>query len=397
MATLLIVNAAVVTKEDVIPNGAVLVEDRKIKRIAREDNLKNLSVEEKVDAADQFLVPGYIDLHAHGIERYLIDNGPQDLGNIFELMPKYGITGFLPTIFPSERESTAPLLSALSGVQSHGAANLGFHMESRFLAKTGAGVPSSIGPGKPQDVIELIEAAQPYRAIFSISPELEGAGELISVMASYNAPVFITHTEADVKQTQAAIDAGVRHATHFYNVFPCPVETELGSRPCGVVEAVLADPRVSVDFLLDGVHVEPVAVQMALQCKGVDGVCLITDSVVGAGLPAGRYMSICEQEIEIALPGGPARTTENSIHGPGGLAGSSLTMDLAVKNAVKLLGVGLSTAVRMASTSPARVLGLENQKGQIKEGFDADMIMLNGDLKPVRTWVGGECVYTASE
>ena len=117
------------------------------------------------------------------------------------------------------------------------------------------------------------------------------------MMGQDDTPVFMTHTMATVDETRRAIDAGVRHATHFYDVFPSPEETDRGVRPCGAAEVVLADERVSVDFILDGVHVEAVAVQVALRCKGPVGVCLATDANVGAGLPPGSYR-FGDDEIE---------------------------------------------------------------------------------------------------
>jgi len=174
-------------------------------------------------------------------------------------------------------------------------------------------------------------------------------------------------------------------------VFPYPGEIEPGVRSCGAVEVILADERVSVDFILDGEHVDPMAVKMALQCKGPDKVCLITDANIGAGSKPGKYM-VGEAEVEFAYPGGPARMTENSSY-PGNLAGSGLTMDLAVRNAIKMLDVDLPLAIKMVSSNPAKVLGVDRSKGQIKAGFDADLVLLNSSLEVEQTFVAGKCCY----
>ena len=210
---------------------------------------------------------------------------------------------------------------------------------------------------------------------------------MIPVMTQNGNPVFITHTKADVKQTQRAIELGARHATHFYDGFYCPPETDPGVRPCGAVEAILADSSVSVDFILDGQHVDPVAVKMALECKGPDRVCLITDANVGAGLKPDVY-SFGNEQVEFKYPGGPARLVSN-----GGLAGSGLTLNRAIKNAIDLLGVELPQAVRMASANPAKVLGINSIKGQIEAGFDADMVLLDENYDVVQTWIKGECCF----
>ncbi len=134
----------------------------------------------------------------------------------------------------------------------------------------------------------LIDAAAPYKAVFAVAPDFEGIGDLLPLMTKNDTPAFITHTRADVVQTQAAIAGGACHATHFYDVFYPPESNDGGVRPCGVVEAVLESDGTSVDFILDGEHVDPIAVKLALKCKGLDKVCLITDSNLGAGLPPGR-------------------------------------------------------------------------------------------------------------
>ncbi len=147
--------------------------------------------------------------------------------------------------------------------------------------------------------MEFLGRTQP-----SCSPEILN---LIPLMRENDAAVFMTHTAANVKQTQDAIEAGARHATHFSDAFRSPPETDPGVRPCGAVEAILADERVSVDFILDGEHVDPVAVKMALACKGPDRVCLVTDANIGAGLPPGKYINYRGEEIEFTYSGGPAR------------------------------------------------------------------------------------------
>ena len=390
MSQFLIANADVVLPDHVLNGHSVLCEDGRIKQIAPATEFKSVAGIEVIDAAGKYLAPGFIDLHLHGIHDFLIDDGIDNLLSICRLLPQYGVTGFLPTVAPLPKGKDAAFLASLSKAIPQGAAILGFHLEGPFLALTGALPPEALGKADAERVNALIEAALPYKAIFSVSPDFENILDLLPLMSTHNTPVFITHTAATVKQTQAAIDAGICHATHFYDVFPCPPVTDPGVRPCGAVEAVLADPRVSVDFILDGEHVDPVAIKMALQCKGPDRICLITDANKGAGFPPGRYKAL-GAEVEFKYPGAPARMTENSKY-PGCLAGSGLTMDTAVRNAVKMLNVDVPQAIRMASTNPARVLRLAN-KGQMKEGFDADMVLLDSSLNVCATWVNGACKY----
>jgi N-acetylglucosamine-6-phosphate deacetylase len=391
MSQLLVANTDVVLPDRVLKCHSVLCEDGRIKRIAPAAELKAVTGAEIIDANGKYLAPGFIDLHIHGLHDFLIDDGIDNLPAICKLLPQYGVTGFLPTVCPLPKGKDAAFLANLAKAMPDGAAILGFHLEGPFLAMTGALPPEALGKADAKRVKALIEAARPYKAIFSVSPDFEDICDLLPIMSAQNTPVFITHTTATVKQTQAAIEAGVCHATHFYDVFPCPPVTDPGVRPCGAVEAVLADPRVSVDFILDGEHVDPVAVKMALRCKGPDRVCLITDANKGAGLPPGRYKAL-GAEVDFKYPGAPARLTENTLY-PGCLAGSGLTMDRAVRNAIKMLNVNVPLAIRMASTNPAQVLRL-TAKGQIKEGFDADLVLLDNSLNVCTTWTGGVCQYS---
>ncbi len=391
MSRVLITNASVVKLDQVARQQTVTLADGRIQSVGPTDTVSAKGTDRVVDIDGKYVVPGFINLHIHGLHKFHLDTGPDSLQGICRLLPRYGVTGFLPTLTPRPKGEDARFVASLAEVRSDGTQILGFHLEGPFLSLTGALPPEVLGTADPQRAQALIEAAQPYPAIFSISPEFPQIPDLIQLMTATGAPVFITHTAADVEQTQAAIEAGARHATHFYDVFPVPEEEESGVRPCGTVEAILADPRVSVDFILDGVHVHPIAVEMALQCKGADRVCLITDANIGAGLPPGRY-SFGDQEIEYAYEGGPARLTEDSHH-PGALAGSGLTMDRTVRNAIDMLDIALPQAVRMASTNPAQVLSLENQKGQIEAGFDADLVVLNDGLEVEQTWIAGHCVY----
>lgn len=366
-----------------IHKGSIRIFENKIEAIG------DLELEgEVLDFGEMYIIPGFIDLHMHGIHYSLVDNGPADLAEICRSLPRYGVTGFLPTVAPRTKGEDAAFLSGLSGTKTEGAEILGFHLEGPFLKLTGSLPSEAISQSDTARVESLIQAAKPYRAFFSVSPDVEGVEKLLPLMTRNNTLAFMTHTAATVKETQKAIELGVRHATHFYDVFPCPAVTEPGVRPCGAVEAVLADKRVSVDFILDGVHVDPVAVKMAMACKsgGQGKVCLITDSNVGAGLEPGRFVFGNSGEIEFAYKGAPARLVKDNT-----LAGSGLTMDQALRNAVKWLDIDLPEAVKMVSTFPAEVIGQGHRKGKLKVGYDADFVILDNELNVDQTWIGGQC------
>lgn len=378
------IKAKIVT-ESAIVSGYLVLDGGKIADVTLEKPQCEIE-----DRSDCYLMPGFIDMHIHGVHNYLVDDGPEALAGMCRTLPRYGVTGFLPTVSPSPMGQDSAYLKTLSATSPEGTHILGFHLEGPFLALTGAFNKDAIGGGGADRVNALIAAARPYKCIFSISPDVEGIFDLIPIMAQDDTPVFMTHTAANVQQAQKAIELGARHCTHFYDVFPCPPVSEPGVRPSGIVEAVLADPRVSVDFILDGVHVDTIAVKMALMAKqsGPGSVCLITDANVGAGFQPGTYTFGNMGDICFDYPGAPARSVKDHT-----LAGSGLTLDVALRNAVKLLGLDLVAASKLLSYNPAKVLHLEKQKGLLAAGYDADFVVLDGNLEVQGTWVSGKEFY----
>ncbi len=374
-----------IVTENVIVSGYLVLDGGKIADVTLEKPQCEIE-----DRSECYLLPGFIDMHIHGVHNFLVDDGPEALAGMCRTLPRYGVTGFLPTVSPSPMGQDSAYLKTLSATSPEGTHILGFHLEGPFLALTGAFNKDAIGGGGADRVNALIAAAKPYKCIFSISPDVDGIFDLIPIMAQDDTPVFMTHTGANVQQAQKAIELGARHCTHFYDVFPCPPVSEPGVRPSGIVEAVLADPRVSVDFILDGVHVDPIAVKMALVAKqsGPGSVCLITDANVGAGFQPGTYTFGNMGDICFDYPGAPARSVKDHT-----LAGSGLTLDVALRNAVKLLGLDLVAASKLLSYNPAKVLHLEKQKGLLASGYDADFVVLDGNLEVQSTWVSGKEFY----
>lgn len=374
-----------IVTDNVIVSGYLVLDGGKIADVTLEKPQCEIE-----DRSDCYLLPGFIDMHIHGVHNFLVDDGPEALAGMCRTLPRYGVTGFLPTVSPSPMGQDSAYLKTLSATSPEGTHILGFHLEGPFLALTGAFNKDAIGGGGADRVNALIAAAKPYKCIFSISPDVDGIFDLIPIMAQDDTPVFMTHTAANVQQAQKAIELGARHCTHFYDVFPCPPVSEPGVRPSGIVEAVLADPRVSVDFILDGVHVDPIAVKMALVAKqsGPGSVCLITDANVGAGFQPGTYTFGNMGDICFDYPGAPARSVKDHT-----LAGSGLTLDVALRNAVKLLGLDLVAASKLLSYNPAKVLHLEKQKGLLASGYDADFVVLDGNLEVQSTWVSGKEFY----
>ncbi|MDW7658864.1 MAG: amidohydrolase family protein [Bacillota bacterium] len=394
MSSFILKNVKLVTRNEILADQAVLVGGGRIRSIVPADQ-NSLSIPPGLavfDGEGRYLAPGFIDLHIHGAMNHLADQGPDALEALSQALLPFGVTGFLAGLTPQKgSENEEEQLKAFAGRTYNGSAVLGFFLEGHYLALSGAisNIPRDYSP---ELVRRRIDALQPYPAIFGISPETPGICDLLPLMTQYGVPAFITHTRATADQTEQAIRAGATHATHFFDVFPYIGDQEGGVRGCGTVEAILAGDQTTVDFILDGEHVNPIALRVALKALGPDRVSLCTDANLNAGLPPGTYTSLGDQEITVAYPGAPARLGPNT-HSPGGLCGSGLTLDRAVRNAISMLDLPLPQAVAMASTNPARVLGLGCRKGRVAPGFDADLVLLDEQLTVAAAWVGGCLLY----
>jgi N-acetylglucosamine-6-phosphate deacetylase len=296
------------------------------------------------------------------------------------------VTTVVPTIVPQMKEGLFELLSSLAdAIPSVREVNIpGLHIEGPFMAVGGAACPTLAGD---LDLLERILAACRGRvAIMSLSPDAPNIVPVIRRLREKNIAVFITHTRATVEQTEAALAAGATHATHFYDVFYAPAETEPGVRPAGAVEAILADPRATVDFIADGVHVHPTAIRAAVAAKTWAGVVLVTDSNIGAGLPPGTYDTPWGYPVRVSPQNAARHATKNF------LAGSALTMDRGIANLLQWLDLSPEQVWAMGTLNPARILGLD-RKGRLEPGADADLALWEDNLRPSHTWVAGHCTY----
>ena len=215
----------------------------------------------------------------------------------------------------------------------------------------------------------------------TIAPELPGALDLILTLAKRNVVSSLGHSNATLTDVLRAIDHGASHVTHFFNAM-----SPIHHREPGLTGAALYSNDLSVEIIADGYHVHPWMMGLAVQNKGVGLTCLVTDSMHVSGFGDGEYESL---GLNVKLENGRLSLRDE----PGTLAGSVLTMDRAVGNIVNMLGMPIADAVTMASTSPAAVLGLENSKGRIEAGYDADITVLDSTFNAVLTMVKGRIVY----
>jgi N-acetylglucosamine-6-phosphate deacetylase len=282
-----------------------------------------------------------------------------------------GVTGWCPTLVsaPLDRYAAPLARIAAAAARRRGARPtiLGAHLEGPFLGgRHGAHVPSSVVAPDLAWVADL----GPIVRLMTVGPEVDGAPALVRALRTRDVVVALGHTEASPAAVGAAVDAGATLFTHLWNA-----SGTVGARTPGPVGAALVDDRLAVSLIADLAHVDATSLRVALAAKGPDRVVLVTDSVAWSSPWA------TEQGIRV-LDGAPQLPD-------GTIAGSALTMDVAIRNLVEVVGVDLATAVRAASTNPARVIGATD-RGSLAVGQRADLVLLDDDLDVQRVWVGGQ-------
>lgn len=385
MPSLLISDVRIVEPGRRIHPGNLLVRDGRIAAFgevaagAAQDAIR-------VEGRGRLLTPGLIDVHTHGVMHSLYEAGPEGLRSAARELGRFGVTTVLPTIVPKTTEAWLQSITAIARETSlvREVCMPGLHIEGPFMAFGGAACPTL--PGDLALLEKILTACEGHITVMSVSPDAPNIIPVIRRLREKDITVFLTHTGATVEQTEAALDAGARHATHFYDVFYPPAESDPGVRPVGVVEAMLADPRASVDFIADGVHVHPTAIRAAVAAKTWAGVVLITDSNIGAGLPAGIYDTPWGFQVRVSPETAARHATKNF------LAGSALTMDRGMANLLRWLSLPPEQVWAMGTLNPARILGLD-RKGRIEVGADADLVLWEDDLRPAQTWVAGKSTY----
>jgi N-acetylglucosamine-6-phosphate deacetylase len=337
-----------------------------------------------LDLGDRWLVPGFIDVHVHG------GGGAQfNTRDVDEVLAAarfhacHGTTSLLATTVAAAVDDLVSALDAVSAAVgvAGGASVLGAHLEGPFLSPTrpGAMDPASFLDIDDVVVDRLLETGGGCVRMMTVAPELAGAVSLIRRLVSGGAVCSLGHSDASLEEARAAVAAGARSATHVFNAMP-----PLHHRAPGLLGAVLDLDSVDCELICDGVHADPVAMRLVCRAKGPDRLHLVTDAISAAGMEDGEYRL---GGLRVRVVAGRAVLAEHDS-----LAGSTLTMDAAVANAVSMLGLSVEEAVGAASRGPARLLGLDGSKGSIAAGMDADLVVLDAELRACGTMVGGRWV-----
>jgi N-acetylglucosamine-6-phosphate deacetylase len=377
------------TPHEVVEHPVMVVEDGRVARIASRPDFQLPPDASRVDFGEGVIVPGFVDLHIHGSAGYdVMDEYAEALPAIERFLARHGVTSYLPTTVSAPMESTLRALERLAdAIEKHertgkgheaGAVPIGIHLEGPFLSHVRRGVhlAQDLLPPKIETFQRFWRAARGHIRMLTIAPELEGATELIGAANAKGVCVSLGHSDADFASTERAIAAGARHATHLFNGM-----RPMGHRDPGIAGVVLTDGRVSVDIIVDGIHLDPAIVKLVAQATGPEKLVLITDATAAAGMPDGRYRL---GTIEVEVKNG-------SCTYDGKLAGSVLTMDAAVRSLSRFAGWHLDKAVAAGSRNAAQVI--REEKGVLRVGGDADFVVLSERGEVMATFVGGRACH----
>jgi len=373
MATALI-NGRVVLRNEIRSDRCVVIEDGRIAGVSEAVP----SDAELVDLAGQLLLPGFIDVQVNGGGGRLFNDDPsvETIAAMAAAHRRFGTTGLLPTLISDDfsvigRASTAvdeAIDSGLPGV-------IGIHIEGPFLSNTRRGIhlASMLQPFDDR-FLEALCSARNGRTLVTVAPECISPAQ-IRRLVDGGVIVAAGHSDADYETVRAAIDAGVTGFTHLFNAM-----SQLTNRAPGMVGAALEDSATYAGIIVDGHHLHPATFRAGLQAKGTDRLMLVTDAMPTAG---GEHQEFMLQGRAIRRDG------DKLLSQDGVLAGSTLTMALAVANAIEQGRLDLPSAVRMASSTPAHFLGLAGETGAIEAGLRADLIAMSDDFTVTGSWIGG--------
>jgi N-acetylglucosamine-6-phosphate deacetylase len=366
-----------------IEQPLVFVEGERIAEVSSRAARSVPSADRLVDFGDGILTPGLVDMHIHGGAGHDVMEADSAAQSAMEqFLAKHGVTSYLPTTVTASLDRILSALEHLATIIERAEANgssevraqpLGIHLEGPFISHIRRGVhPLKHLLSPSLQIFERFwQAARGHIRVMTIAPELEGAKEVIAEAARRGICVSLGHTNADLNTARAAVALGARHATHGFNAM-----RPLDHREPGIIGEMLTDSRITADIIADGVHLNPAIVELFLKSKGPKAAVLITDAISATGMPDGHYR-LGSLEVEVK---------DGKCVSDGRLAGSVLTLDRAMRNAMEFSKWGLREIVRTTTLNPANVAGLAD-RGRLEAGAKADMLVLSasGDVRSTIT------------
>ena len=386
-----IFNGRIITPFRVISDGTLIVDGNKITDVIEGNPDVEGALE--IDAQGQFISPGFIDIHVHGGGGYdFMDGSVEAFLKIAETHARYGTTSMLPTTLTAEKEDLLQTLEIYKEAKSknfNGAQFLGMHLEGPYFSvnQRGAQDPRYIRNPDPDEYKDILSHSNDIKR-WSAAPELKGALEFGRYLKSKGVLVALAHTDATYDEALIGFENGYTLATHFYSCM-AGVTRKNALRYAGAIEAGYLIDEMNVEIIADGVHLPPPLLKLIVKVKGIDRIALITDSMRAAGMPPGEsILGSLRDGLKVIVEDGVAKLPDRSS-----FAGSVATTDRLVRNMVNMVGLPLPDAVRMMTRTPAVILGIENEKGSLIPGKDADILIFNDDIQVQMTIVNGKIIY----
>ncbi|HAQ08853.1 MAG TPA: N-acetylglucosamine-6-phosphate deacetylase [Bacillus bacterium] len=389
MKDLILINAKVLTEEDLINNGFVHIKDGKIAETGNRTEIPVIGEEtETVVLPENYtVVPGFIDVHIHGAGGAdTMDATTEALNTMASVLPEEGTTSFLATTITQGKEQIIKaLINAADYIGHHNepgkAEVLGIHLEGPFIneARKGAQPADHILPPDIQLFAEMQEAAGNHIRLVTLAPEKENGYEFISYLSENGVIASIGHSDATYEQMAKAVKAGATHITHLFNGM-----RGMHHRDPGVAGAALLFEELKIEIIADGIHVVPEMIDLSLRAKKTDGVILVTDSMRAKCLKNGTY-DLGGQEVSVA--------EGKALLADGTLAGSILKMKDSLRNMMDFTDISLEEAVKLASENPAKQLDIFDRKGSIANGKDADLVILDENFEVAMAICRGEVSF----
>ncbi|HEY9489480.1 MAG TPA: N-acetylglucosamine-6-phosphate deacetylase [Chryseosolibacter sp.] len=389
-----IFNARIITPYRIIPRGSILVTDGVITDVSEGDLVAADAV--AIDAKGKFVAPGFIDIHIHGGGGHdFMDGNETAFLKIAETHVQYGTTAMLPTTLTSEKEGLLETLTIYEEANKKnwkGSQFLGMHLEGPYFAmnQRGAQDPRYIRDPDPEEYEAVIAHSSSIRR-WSAAPELKGAIEFGRYLRKHGILAALAHTDAVYEEVIDAFDNGYTLATHLYSGMS-GVMRRNAFRYAGVIESAFLIDEMDVEIIADGVHLPAPLLKLVYKIKGADRIALITDSMRAAGMPPGKsVLGNLKTGLPVIVEDDVAKLPDRSA-----FAGSVATADRLVRNMISLADVSVIDAVRMMTSTPARIIGVSDRKGSLAKGKDADIVIFDEKIKIDTTIIGGSVVYTGN-
>lgn len=393
MQRLVITNGKIILPDKIVEDKVIVCKNGVIEEIIDVSDAPVSNTDVVVDAQQNYISPGFIDIHTHGGGGHdFMDATVEAYVGAAEAHAKYGTTALLPTTLTSTTEElmkTFDVYKEATRINTRGSQFLGLHLEGPYFAynQRGAQDPKYLRNPMPEEYNMILEASDDI-VRWSLAPELEGALDFGRVLKDKKILPSIAHSDAIYEEVEAAFEVGFTHITHLYSAMSS-VTRRNAYRYAGVVEAAYLIDDMTVEIIADGVHLPKPLLQFAYKFIGSDRIALCTDSMRGAGMPDGEsILGSRENGQKVIIEDGVAKLRDRSA-----FAGSVATADRLIRTMVETANVPLIESVKMMTLTPARIIGINKKKGSIDQGKDADLVIFDEKIDVMWTIVGGEVIY----